>query len=170
MNVIQGRLLISQYFLSIGRVLEGSYHLSGATSIVLSCGLHHAVIPVPMEEGTSSQQDITHEAHVPLLLELPQPVDITEKEERENLFWVAYSMDCVWSVFLQCPAGLSQATMGVQTDTLWSGEITQFQASGLNLTHEPRSLFELRGRVCTLLKRLYGLQSCTYSEFHQVPI
>jgi hypothetical protein len=46
-DVIQGSCLISMYFLSNGRVLEGSYHANAAASLSVQWGLHGGIPNAP---------------------------------------------------------------------------------------------------------------------------
>ncbi|KAG1889873.1 hypothetical protein F4604DRAFT_1876620 [Suillus subluteus] len=44
LDVIQASCLLSVYFLSNGRALEGSYHANAAASLAIQCGLHGTII------------------------------------------------------------------------------------------------------------------------------
>lgn len=93
-DFIQASCLLSVYFLSNGRLLEGSYHASAAASLALQWGLHQIGrddfgSPVPEREST---------------FRLEPAKDSIEQGERILAFWQVFNLDRCWSVALHRPA------------------------------------------------------------------
>lgn len=91
-DFIQASCLLSMYFLSNGRMLEGSYHASAAASMALQWGLHQ-LSDVPQV----SQMDRDPEYR------LDPAKDAIEQGERILAFWQVFNLDRCWSVVLQRP-------------------------------------------------------------------
>lgn len=91
-DFVQGSCLLSLYFLSNGRMLEGSYHASAAASMALQWGLHQlGDVPQP------TQMDRDPE------FRLDPAKDAIERGERVLAFWQVFNLDRCWSVVLQRP-------------------------------------------------------------------
>lgn len=93
-DIIQASCLLSMYYLSNGRVLEGSYHASAAASLALQWGLHGGVSNV----GTVGYSEAVSG------FALDPPRDRVEEGERILTFWQVYCLDRCWSVVLHKPA------------------------------------------------------------------
>ncbi|KAH8107677.1 hypothetical protein BXZ70DRAFT_1003124 [Cristinia sonorae] len=91
-DFIQASCLLSVYFLSNGRLLEGSYHASAAASLALQWGLHQ----LGQENFVGSDREST------FLLEPAK--DSIEQGERILAFWQVFNLDRCWSVALKRPA------------------------------------------------------------------
>ena len=88
-DVVQASCLLSLYFLSNGRMLEGSYHASAAAALVTQFGL---------DKGIAQQN------HEPLhALKIDTAKDPIEEGDRIMAFWQAYNLDYCWSVVLRKP-------------------------------------------------------------------
>ncbi|KAL4253303.1 Zn(2)-C6 fungal-type domain-containing protein [Abortiporus biennis] len=95
-DFIQASCLLSMYFLSNGRLLEGSYHASAAASLAIQWGLHQlgstdltvGVIPCDREST----------------FRLNPAKDAIEQGERVLAFWQVFNLDRCWSVALRRPA------------------------------------------------------------------
>jgi len=87
-DVVQASCLLSLYYFSNGRMLEGSYHASAAAALVAQFGL---------EIGASAQQnyDLLH------TIRIESAQDPMEQGERILAFWQAYNLDYCWSVVLR---------------------------------------------------------------------
>lgn len=91
-DVIQASCLLSLYFLSNGRLLEGSYHASAAASIALQWGLHQ-LGDVP--RAATMDRDPA--------FRLEPAKDSIEEGERILAFWQVFNLDRCWSVVLHRP-------------------------------------------------------------------
>jgi hypothetical protein len=92
LDAIQASCLLATYFLSNGRLLEGSYHTTAASSLAVQCGL---------DRSTSNETGRGLDTLDPL--KLNQPKDVTEDGERISTFWQVYILDRCWSVVLRKP-------------------------------------------------------------------
>lgn len=92
LDAIQASSLLATYFLSNGRIVEGSYHVSAAASLAMQCGLHRR---------TSYERDGSFEPLDPF--KLSPPKDLVEEGERISTFWQVYNLDRCWSVVLRKP-------------------------------------------------------------------
>jgi hypothetical protein len=101
-DVIQGSCLLSMYFLSNGRVLEGSYHANSAASLSVQWGLHGGISNAPsvgFSDPVSS-------------CKLDPPRDAIEAGERILAFWQVFNLDRCWSVVLHKPAVIPDTQSG----------------------------------------------------------
>jgi hypothetical protein len=93
-DVIQGSCLLSLYFLSNGRVLEGSYHANAAASLCIQWGLHGGISNAPnlgFSDPVAS-------------CKLDPPNNAIEAGDRILTFWQVFNLDRCWSVVLHKPA------------------------------------------------------------------
>lgn len=95
-DFIQASCLLSVYFLSNGRLLEGSYHASAAASLALQWGLHQ----IGQDEFSATLGCGERES----TFRLPPAKDSIEQGERILAFWQVFNLDRCWSVALQRPA------------------------------------------------------------------
>ncbi|KAI0636017.1 hypothetical protein C8Q77DRAFT_608668 [Trametes polyzona] len=124
-NLIQAEVLVSNYFFTMSRFLEGRYHCSAAVALALSCRLHKI--------RSSTDQGIGHAGarHDEQVREynLPPPRDAVEEGERMRGFWFVYAMDKSWAVAMGSPShfnGVAQSGL----DTPWPLEMAQYEAGG----------------------------------------
>ena len=94
-DIIQACCLLSVYYISNGRLLEGSYYSAAASTLAIQCRLHQ------IGSENVSLLD-TWDAS----FELPPPKDSIERGERISTFWQVYNLDRCWSVMLRRPATL----------------------------------------------------------------
>jgi hypothetical protein len=91
-DIIQGSCLLSMYFLSNGRVLEGGYHASAAASLAVQSGLH---LNVPRGQPLSlGSKDVDSK---------PSRLGVQDGDHILT-FWQVYNLDRCWSVILRKPA------------------------------------------------------------------
>ena len=102
LDVIQASCLLSVYFLSNGRALEGSYHAAAAASLTMQCGLHGAIMNHSVFESTG----------VMTPLKLAPAKDAVEQGERILTFWQVFALDRCWSVVLQKPVTVPDGPEG----------------------------------------------------------
>lgn len=95
-DLIQAQCILSVYFLSNGRLLEGSYHASSAASIAIQWGLHQIGSADVTPGGMLADWDSSFRPD--------PPADTIEQGERILTFWQVYNLDRCWSVALQRPA------------------------------------------------------------------
>lgn len=94
-DVIQASCLLSLYFLSNGRLSEGSYHAGAAASMALQWGLHQLVdVPQMMTMDRDP------------LFTLEPAKDAIEQGERILAFWQVFNLDRCWSVVLRRPCAI----------------------------------------------------------------
>jgi hypothetical protein len=95
-DLIQAQCILSMYFLSNGRLLEGSYYASSAASLALQWGLHQIGSADATPSGLPGEWEPS--------FRLGPPADAIEQGERILAFWQVYALDRCWSVALQRPA------------------------------------------------------------------
>ncbi|GJE89983.1 fungal specific transcription factor domain-containing protein [Phanerochaete sordida] len=95
-DLIQAQCILSYYFLSNGRLLEGSYHASSAASLAIQWGLHQIGSADVTPSSVLSDWDAS--------FRLDPPADAIEQGERVLTFWQVYNLDRCWSVALQRPS------------------------------------------------------------------
>ena len=82
-QIIQAEVILAHYFLCMGRLSEGKYHIYMAVTLVFNARLHK------IRSETSPTQDED---------ELPDPLqDAIEEGERINAFWTVYALDKEWA-------------------------------------------------------------------------
>ncbi|ESK97143.1 hypothetical protein Moror_6364 [Moniliophthora roreri MCA 2997] len=87
---IQAEILLTHYFLRIGKFGQAMHRLNSAMSLAISCGLH---------------KQSTH--HSPASYQLPPPIDGIERGERLDAFWAVVLLHKAWGVSLQWPSRIS---------------------------------------------------------------
>ncbi|KAJ6608825.1 hypothetical protein B0H10DRAFT_1955051 [Mycena sp. CBHHK59/15] len=102
---IQAEVLLSLYYLTLGRPVEGIYHSSAAVSLAISSELHlirssHLIQPY---FGV-------------LVTTFPPPVDALEEGERINAFWMVLIVNNYWVAAHGSPSAISYDT---PIDTPW---------------------------------------------------
>ncbi|KAI0088107.1 hypothetical protein BDY19DRAFT_994517 [Irpex rosettiformis] len=126
-DLIQASCLLSVYFLSNGRLLEGSYYASSAASLAIQWGLHQ----IGSTEITSSGA-VSAEWDSPFRLEPAK--DAIEQGERILVFWQVYDLDRCWSVALQRPAVLPDSKHPKTTITTpWPQRMEEYEAGEIDL-------------------------------------
>ncbi len=94
-DIVQACCLLSVYYISNGRLLEGSYYSAAASTLAIQCRLHQIGSEnVPLLDSWDASFD------------LPPPKDSIERGERISTFWQVYNLDRCWSVMLRRPATL----------------------------------------------------------------
>jgi len=74
LHTIQAEVLLATYFFSLGRFLEGKYHVANAVGIVVGSGLH---LGVGLDDG-----------------------DVIQRAERINAAWAVLNLDRAWAIAL----------------------------------------------------------------------
>ncbi|KAK7053358.1 hypothetical protein VNI00_003984 [Paramarasmius palmivorus] len=87
---IQAEILLTHYFLRIGKFSQAMHRLNSAMSLAISCGLHKLS---------------TH--YNPASYQLPPPADGIERGERLDAFWAVVLLHKAWGVSLQWPSRIS---------------------------------------------------------------
>ncbi|TBU37271.1 hypothetical protein BD309DRAFT_876749 [Dichomitus squalens] len=95
-DLIQACCLLSVYYISNGRLLEGSYYSAAASTLAVQCRLHQI----------GSENELMILDNWDASFELPAPKDNIERGERITTFWQVYNLDRCWSVMLRRPATL----------------------------------------------------------------
>lgn len=120
-DLIQASCLLSVYFLTNGRLLEGSYHASAAASLAIQWGLHQIGSPEVTPGAIMSEWDSS--------FRLDAPKDAIEQGERICAFWQVYVLDRCWSVALQRPCVLPDSTHPRTTITTpWPQSMDEYEA------------------------------------------
>jgi len=113
----QAEILLSYYFFSNGRFLDGKYHVTSAVSLAVSSGLHKI----------RSAQPTPTVGHV--VSPLQRPRDVIEEGERIRGCWTGVILDKCWAVALGtvpnmiCPTEM----VGAQLDTPWPLEMREYE-------------------------------------------
>ncbi|KAL5532518.1 hypothetical protein ACEPAF_4292 [Sanghuangporus sanghuang] len=129
LHAMQAEVLLSQYFFSLGRLLEGRYHTNAAVSLSVSCGLHRTR-PTRDSETLRPQASSAFNA-----LELPSARTALEYGERIRLFWNIFVLDRCWSTVLGVPCLLTDdPVLGTQIDIDWPMDIADYEESQANFS------------------------------------
>ncbi|THG95981.1 hypothetical protein EW026_g5767 [Hermanssonia centrifuga] len=125
-DLIQASCLLSVYFLSNGRLLEGSYHSSAASSLAIQWGLHQIGSSEITSGAIMNEWDST--------FRLDPPKDSIEQGERILAFWQIYDLDRCWSVALQRPGMLPDNKHPRTTITTpWPQSMAEYEAGDLDI-------------------------------------
>ncbi|THV06926.1 hypothetical protein K435DRAFT_825738 [Dendrothele bispora CBS 962.96] len=118
---IQSEILLSTYFFRTGRILEGKYHLTAATSLTLGAGFHHIR---SQTTGVSSSLNLLSVA-TPFL---PAPSDQIEEGERINAFWTTFALCNTWTVAIGSPlSSVVFESHGSRIDTPWPLDMHEYE-------------------------------------------
>ncbi|KDQ55715.1 hypothetical protein JAAARDRAFT_691687 [Jaapia argillacea MUCL 33604] len=138
-DIIQASCLLSLYFLSNGRLLEGTYHGSAAASLAVQWGLHRLSLD---EANIVGWEPI-------VLFKLDQPKDATQEGERILTFWQTFDLDRCWSVALQRPISIQDEKNSPNSINLpWPQSIEEYASCQIdepNGLHTIQSFIEGRG-------------------------
>lgn len=125
-DLIQASCLLSQYFLSNGRLLEGSYHSSAAATLAVQCRLHQ--VGPGMQSLSFDSWDTS--------FDLPPPKDNVERGERISTFWQVYNLDRCASVMLRRPATLPDSDHPwASITTPWPQRIEDYENVSIKRRH-----------------------------------
>jgi Fungal specific transcription factor domain len=117
-DIVRASCLLSMYFLSNGRMLEGSYHATAAASLALQFGLHG---------GTSQKSGWCFDQTDGVKVESGK--EAIEGDERILAFWQAYNLDSCWSVVLRKPPAIRDARIAFNTiSTPWPQNTEEYDA------------------------------------------
>ncbi|KAG2365372.1 hypothetical protein BDR07DRAFT_1374335 [Suillus spraguei] len=176
LDVIQASCLLSVYFLSNGRALEGSYHANAAASLAIQCGLHGAITNRSFETTASISP-----------FKLDPPKDAIEQGERILTFWQVFVLDRCWSVVLHKPVTIPHGSDGYASIIMpWPQDMEEYvagQIDDLHSFHTVRSFFDhqvanvrggfsplaLRVKASALFERAHHLAS-TWDQPHAAMI
>ncbi|KAJ7042034.1 hypothetical protein C8F04DRAFT_1297454 [Mycena alexandri] len=111
---IQTEVLLCQYFLYKGRLVEAHYHLSVAVSHVVLGGFSS----IRSSRGSRSSRSA-----------ISIPHDRIEEGEIIIGFWTVYSLDKIWSSVLNFPSNFSAESDNV--DTPWPLEMEEYEGNQL---------------------------------------
>lgn len=102
-DVVQAMCMLSTYFLSHGRLVEGSFHCSAAAALATQCGLHQPVVQdsFPWTAAVSYNQ-----------LRISPATSEIEQRERNLAFWQVFNLDRCWSVILGKPVVIPDGRQG----------------------------------------------------------
>ncbi|KAI0777643.1 hypothetical protein BD413DRAFT_185715 [Trametes elegans] len=97
-STVQTEVLLSNYFLATGRILEGKYHGLAAVALVTGCRLHQLNVVALARAG----------------------IDPTTIGEQIRAFWTVFSLEKVWSAALNTPPTICQrGRAGISITTPW---------------------------------------------------
>ncbi|KAJ6542536.1 Zn(2)-Cys(6) binuclear cluster domain-containing protein [Mycena vulgaris] len=117
MHGIQAEVLLSFYYLTLGRPVEGIYHSSAAVSLAISAGLHLI---------KSSQLPLQPCFGV-LETPLPPPTDALEEGERINAFWTVLVVNNYWVAAHGSPSAIPYHDTPI--DTPWPLDVDDYASS-----------------------------------------
>lgn len=120
-DLIQAQCILSIYFLSNGRLLEGSYHASSAASLAIQWGLHQI--------GSAEATPGVMLGELDSSFVLDPPADAIEQGERILTFWQVYDLDRCWSAALQRPCIIPDSKHPrTQITTPWPQRMEEYEA------------------------------------------
>ncbi|KAI0030255.1 hypothetical protein K488DRAFT_87926 [Vararia minispora EC-137] len=122
-SALQTHVLLAAYLLNRGRQLEGRVHLSNASNLAISCGLHN----VRSSRGGSQGGPIEP---VPLVT-MSAPRDQIAEGERINGFWTVFALERVWGAALGAPARIQPVLpsfpQGIRVDVPWPLSMSHYE-------------------------------------------
>lgn len=128
LDLIQACCMLSVYYLSNGRLLEGSYYSAAACTLAVQCRLHQ-ISP----DGRSMNSDGWDAS-----FDLPPPKDNVERGERISTFWQVFNLDRCWSVVLRRPATLPESDHPMASITTpWPQRIADYENVSNVLVRRP---------------------------------
>ncbi|KAJ7587027.1 hypothetical protein C8J56DRAFT_90526 [Mycena floridula] len=120
-DIIRASCLLSIYFFSNDRVLEGSYHASAAAALAVQCGLHAGLSTSPMSSWLPESPEAK-----------PHKTDYREGE-RILAFWQVYNLDRCWSVALRKPTVIPDGPEAWNSiHCPWPQDISEYEAGHIN--------------------------------------
>jgi hypothetical protein len=124
-DVVQASCLLSLYFFSNGRMLEGGYHASAAASLAAQFGLNRSVSP---------------QASEPLhACKLEPANDPIQEGERIMAFWQAYNLDYCWSVVLRKTPSILEGRYAFNSvSASWPRDVEEYEAVRDVFLYRPR--------------------------------
>ncbi|KAI0769392.1 hypothetical protein BD413DRAFT_83223 [Trametes elegans] len=123
-DLIQACCMLSVYYLSNGRLLEGSYFSAAASTVAVQCRLHQI--------GSTAQ--VAGFGSWDASFDLPPPKDNVERGERIATFWQVYNLDRCWSVVLRRPATLPDSDHPLASITTpWPQRIEDYENEDLDV-------------------------------------
>ncbi|EGO00414.1 hypothetical protein SERLA73DRAFT_73137 [Serpula lacrymans var. lacrymans S7.3] len=141
LDVIQASCLISMYFLSNGRALEGSYHANAAATLAVQCGLHGGIVGGSAFGASGANASF----------KLDPPKDAIEQGERLLTFWQVFNLDRCWSVVLHKPVAIQDGPDPYTSILVpWPQDMKEYESGQVNEIHDQtiRSFFS--GQVSNL--------------------
>jgi len=152
-DIVLALCLLSTYFLSNGRMLEGSYHATAAASLAVQYGLHG---------GTSQKNNWCLESMDSFKIESTK--DASGDDERILAFWQAYNLDCCWSVVLHKPPTIRDARIAFNSiNTPWPQNVDQYEPVSITISMLPFS------GVNSLYNRLTSVRSTIFRPLKHSP-
>ncbi|KAF7321940.1 Zn(2)-C6 fungal-type domain-containing protein [Mycena kentingensis (nom. inval.)] len=133
MHTLQAEILLTYYFFSSGRFLEGKYHAAAAVSLALSTGLN-------VVRSSNSSCNPSSSAGMGAL---PTARDAVEEGERVHAWWAVVVLDYTWTVALEDTTHLD---LNGVVDTPWPMEVRQYE----------QGLFDPRKRFNNTVKKFLG--------------
>jgi len=123
-DLIQASCLLSVYFLSNGRLHEGSYHAGAAANLAIQWGLHQLGSEPPTPNALGGEWDST--------FRLEPAKDSIEQGERILAFWQVYDLDRCWSALLHRPTALPDSKHPKTTITTpWPQRMEDYEAGDI---------------------------------------
>jgi len=122
MHTIQAEVLLSYFFFRNNRFLEAEYHMNGAVSMSLACGLHKIRSSrslAPFVLGVSENSEVY----------LDMPRENMEEGERINGFWTVFCLHRVFTVAMGKPLnafGTMEAPY-TEIDTPWPMDMNKYE-------------------------------------------
>ncbi|KAF8882004.1 hypothetical protein BD779DRAFT_1544381 [Infundibulicybe gibba] len=104
-HALQAEILVSYYYLHIGRLQEGSFRASSAVGLCYGAKLHRIRSPKPPYVVNSA--------------------DLTEEEEQINGFWTAVTLNSYW-VAHGFSSAIALNSSHVDVDTPWPTDIGEY--------------------------------------------
>ncbi|KAJ7137559.1 Zn(2)-Cys(6) binuclear cluster domain-containing protein [Mycena crocata] len=119
MHTIQAEVLLSLYYLALGRPVEGVYHSSAAVSLAISAGLH-------LIQSCSQLQPSFGVLEAPF----PPAADALEEGERINAFWTVVIVNNYWVAAHGSPSAIPYHDTPI--DTPWPVELGDYVSSSVS--------------------------------------
>ncbi|KAJ7196294.1 hypothetical protein GGX14DRAFT_473944 [Mycena pura] len=122
MHSMQAEVLLSVYYLTLGRPVEGIYHSSAAVSLAISAGLHmHKSASQALE---SEDQGVFRPGLCMLETPLPPARGAQEETERIRAFWTVVVVNNYWVAAHGSPSAIPYADTPI--DTPWPCDVDEY--------------------------------------------
>jgi hypothetical protein len=152
MHGIQAEILLSLYYLTLGRPVEGIHHSGAAVSLAISAGLHFinsesSIFTVPPVPDTS----------------FPPPSNGLEMVEQINAFWTVVIVNNHWVVAYGSPSAIPYCDMPI--DTPWPIDLDESVSSVSNFSTCSTLLYRSDPEYQDLFNPTVGGGGGTVSKF-----
>ncbi|KAJ7118142.1 hypothetical protein C8R44DRAFT_790329 [Mycena epipterygia] len=146
LHTIQAEVLLSIYYLTLGRPVEGIYHSSAAVSLAISAGLHliqpHSQSSSLQPSSQSSSQFTMQPCFGVLETPFPPAASPLEEGERIHAFWTVVIVNNYWVAAHGSPSAIPYHDTPI--DTPWPRDLADYREASTLGEYRDAELGEYR--------------------------